>query len=123
MDYIVKLYALLATVPIISFLLFAFIINFFIKSKKSSMIYSIYLTNILLISCVSAQINILFNFSYSFIIVLVLIIIIITSLAFLQFKIRGKISYTKLLTSASKLFFILFNTIFFILFVIIFTKS
>lgn len=122
MDFIVKIYALFATVPIFSFILFNVIINFFTKSKKIASNASIHLTSFLLIGSVSAQIKLLFNFEYSFIIVFVWIFIIIISLALLQFKIRGYINYSKVFTSASKLFFIFFNIIYLIFFIIIFIK-
>ncbi len=108
MDIFVKLYALLATVPFITFLiLYLILINIGI-SKKVALNYSIYISSIFLISAVSAQIKILFNYQYSFIIVIVWIIIILFGLALIQLKIRGYINYLKLFSSTSKSFFIIF---------------
>lgn len=118
MDIFIKTYAVIATIPFISFLLIYYLIIFLGKSKKIALDWSSYITSILLYSAVTAQLKVLFQLESSFWWCASWIALILVSLAFLQWKIRGKINYKKLMISTSKLGFITLG-IFYITFFIV----
>ncbi|GBF11998.1 DUF3397 family protein [Tepidibacillus infernus] len=118
MGVFIKTYALIATVPFISFFLIYYLMVFMGKEKKHAFNWAFHSTTILLFSAVSAQIKFIFQLKQGFWWVFFWVLFLITSIGFLQWKIKRKISLRKIMIATSKLSFILFSIAYILFFVI-----
>ncbi len=118
MEIILKIYGLMATIPFIPFFLIYYTLIYLKKSKKTAFNWSTYVTSLLLLTAVTAELKGIFHVTYGFWINIAWILFIIFSLGFLQWKMKGYLNYVKLITATAKLSFFSFGLLYFVLFII-----
>lgn len=118
MDVLIKSYALISSVPFVSFLIIYYLLLFLGITKKKAFERSVYITSILFYSAVTAQLKLIFNLESGFWWTLSLVGIIMMIIALLQWKIRGKIRIKKIFASTTKLSFLTFGFLYLLFFII-----
>ena len=120
MDFLINTYALLATIPFISFFFIYYLLIFSKQEKKKALNLTINITSILFISAVSGQIDYIFNIKHGIWYSLLGILLITAIIGLLQWKIKGKFDYLRLAKAITRLSFVSFGFLYFIFFIVSF---
>ncbi|TCS84426.1 DUF3397 family protein [Tepidibacillus fermentans] len=118
MGFIIQTYALIATVPFISFFLIYYLLLFTGRKNRTAKEFAIHFTTLLLISAVSAEINYIFQTKFGFLWSLLWVLLILIIISYLQQKMRGVLNYKKVMTSTSKLSFLSLSFFYLLFFLI-----
>jgi len=118
MGFLIQTYALIATVPFITFFLLYYLLLFTGKRRRTAREFSVHITTVLLYTAVSAEMNAVFKMSWGYLWSFVWMLLILLGLGYLQRRIRGGLNYKKVIISTSKLSFLSFSA-FYILFFLI----
>lgn len=116
--FIIQTYALIATVPFISFFLIYYLLLFTGRKNRTAKEFAIHFTTLLLISAVSAEINYIFQTKFGFLWSLLWVLLILIIISYLQQKMRGVLNYKKVMTSTSKLSFLSLSFFYLLFFLI-----
>lgn len=110
-------WAILTAFPIIGFLLVYAIVFLLRKNHRFAMQWSICITNVLLIKSVAAEYGVIWPEAMSAWLWIVLLFLCIASLlAWMQIRVRGKISLSKIGFSTWRITFVLFGLAYIMLF-------
>lgn len=112
MDFLIKIYAVIATIPFLTFFLIYFLFILLGKPKDMAFERAIYITSVLLIGAVSSQLKNIFNLASGLWLSLLLVFLIFITLGFLQWKLKNKLDIKKLILSTLKLCFYLFGVLY-----------
>lgn len=118
MKVILETYALMATIPFITYFFIYYLLLFMKKSKKVSFQWAMNITTILLISAVSAQLKLIFKFQSEYLFSFTWILFIMLSIGYLQWKKKGRIHKRKILSATSLIGFVSFSLFYLLLFII-----
>ncbi|WP_339062286.1 DUF3397 family protein [Tepidibacillus marianensis] len=118
MGFLIQTYALIATVPFITFFLMYYLLLFAGKRKRTAREFSIHITTLLLYTAVSAEMNAVFEMKLGFFWIFIWMLFILLGLGYLQQRVRGALNYKKVIISTSKLSFLSLGA-FYILFFLI----
>ncbi|MFV9510000.1 DUF3397 family protein [Tepidibacillus sp. LV47] len=118
MEAFIKTYALIATIPFISFFLIYYLLLFAGKKKRTAREFAIHFTTFLLYGAVSAEINSILHSKLGFLWSFLWILLIFFIIGYLQKKVRGVLNYKKIITSTSKLSFISLSFFYFLFFLV-----
>jgi len=118
MDFLIKIYAIIATMPFLSFFFIYFLFILLGKPKDIAINRTIYITSILLIGAVSSQLKYIFNLASGLWLSLLFIFLIFAALGFFQWKLKNKLNLKKLTLSTLKLSFYLFGVLYIIFFIV-----
>ncbi len=123
MDFIINTYALIATIPLLSFFFIYYLLLFFIKERKKALNLTINITSVLFISAVSGQLNYIFKIRYGILYSILAVLFIAAVISFLQWKIKGKNDYKRMIKAVTRLSFISFGFFYFIFFIVSFFRE
>lgn len=118
MDFLIKIYAVIATMPFLSFFLIYILYILLGKPKDMAFERAIYITSVLLIGSVSSQLKNIFNLASGLWLSLLLVFLIFITLGYLQWKLKNKLDIKKLILSTLKLCFYLFGVLYISFFII-----
>lgn len=118
MDFFIKTYGVMATLPFLSFFLIYFFLLILHKTKKQALNIAIYITSILLLSAVASFLKMIFDLESGLWLTILWVVIIFIVLGFMQWKIKGFFNYKKIILSTLKLSFLTFGVLYILFFII-----
>lgn len=118
MDFLIKIYAVIATIPFLTFFFIYFLLVLLGKPKNIAINRTIYITSLLLIGAVSSQLKYMFNLTSGLWFSLLIVFLIFIVLGFLQWKFKNKLDIKKLILSTLKLSFYLFGVLYISFFIV-----
>lgn len=118
MDFLIKIYAVIATMPFLSFFLIYILFVLLGKSKVIAFERAVYITSVLLIGAVSSQLKNIFNLTSGLWLSLLIVFLIFIVLGLLQWNFKNRLDYKKLVLSTLKLSFYLFGILYISFFII-----